>query len=593
MSAPPFKVKSIYEYKSPHEDDLSFPIGQIITVTEEEDDDWYVGEYTDTSGGSKSGLFPKNFVERYEPAPPPRPVRSARPKPAEPPAPTRNEEPEESEPSAAAFTSNRTAEESSVAPVAAAVQSPETQEPPPAPKPAPAVPAATKGPPPPVAEKSSSFRDKIAAFNKPAAAPIAPFKPGGTAANSFIKKPFVAAPPARNAYVPPPREQAPQKAYRRDEDPEIAERQAQDQEDAEKAGLAPAAGGEEEEAPKAVSLKERIALLQKQQMEQATRRADHTHKKPKPERPGKKRTGSYEQEDAGPRDSIDTEGAEQAVRDSSDIPREAVRPSAGRRSSKPPKTPDAVPREREMFSDGNDADQSAAGETTEDAGASTLDEDEETGTIHSAVAAAAAPSHEEEAENDEEDTEEDEMDEETRRQIALRERMAKLSGGMGMAGMFGPQPGIAMPGMGGGLKKKKTEPKPAEEPEPTPASPPQRIPTIPIPGMGGAIRPSFTTEPEDEDAEETEEAADEVKPTPPVRTHSEYRIPPVPPKGNVLQSLFYEKAITRKPLNPTFVQALSLHSRRSVCVTFRRDSEIDVYPLNWVTSSSHTKPLNL
>jgi len=593
MSAPPFKVKAIYEYKSPHEDDLSFPIGQIITVTEEEDDDWYVGEYTDASGEPKSGLFPKNFVERYEPAPPPRPVRSARPKPAEPPAPTRNEESEESEPSAAAFTSNRTAEESSVAPVAAAVQSPETQEPPPAPKPAPAVPAATKGPPPPVAEKSSSFRDKIAAFNKPAAAPIAPFKPGGTAANSFIKKPFVAAPPARNAYVPPPREQAPQKAYRRDEDPEIAERQAQDQEDAEKAGLAPAAGGEEEEAPKAVSLKERIALLQKQQMEQATRRAEHTHKKPKPERPGKKRTGSYEQEDAGPRDSIDTEGAEQAVRDSSDIPREAVRPSAGRRSSKPPKTPDAVPREREVFSDGNDADQSAAGETTEDAGASTLDEDEETGTIHSAVAAAAAPSHEEEAENDEEDTEEDEMDEETRRQIALRERMAKLSGGMGMAGMFGPQPGIAMPGMGGGLKKKKTEPKPAEEPEPTPASPPQRIPTIPIPGMGSAIRPSFTTEPEDEDAEETEEAADEVKPTPPVRTHSEYRIPPVPPKGNVLQSLFYEKAITRKPLNPTFVQALSLHSRRSVCVTFRRDSEIDVYPLNWVTSSSHTKPLNL
>ncbi|KFY15231.1 hypothetical protein V491_05733, partial [Pseudogymnoascus sp. VKM F-3775] len=43
MPAPPFKVKAVYEYTSPHEDDLHFPNGQIITVTEEEDDDWYSG----------------------------------------------------------------------------------------------------------------------------------------------------------------------------------------------------------------------------------------------------------------------------------------------------------------------------------------------------------------------------------------------------------------------------------------------------------------------------------------------------------------------------------------------------------------------
>lgn len=80
MAAVPFKVKAVFEYSSPHDDDLSFPNGQVITVTEEEDADWYVGEYTDSSGGQHSGLFPKNFVEKYEPEIPSRPTRPTRPK---------------------------------------------------------------------------------------------------------------------------------------------------------------------------------------------------------------------------------------------------------------------------------------------------------------------------------------------------------------------------------------------------------------------------------------------------------------------------------------------------------------------------------
>mmetsp|Transcript_3923 Transcript_3923/g.3807 ORF Transcript_3923/g.3807 Transcript_3923/m.3807 type:complete len:1123 (-) Transcript_3923:21-3389(-) len=56
----PFKVKSIFEYKSDYEDDLSFPVGQLITVTEVEDEEWYTGTYN-----GKSGMFPKNFVEVY------------------------------------------------------------------------------------------------------------------------------------------------------------------------------------------------------------------------------------------------------------------------------------------------------------------------------------------------------------------------------------------------------------------------------------------------------------------------------------------------------------------------------------------------
>lgn len=54
----PFKVKALFEYKSDYDDDLTFAPGQIITVTEIEDDEWYSGTYD-----GKLGMFPKNFVE--------------------------------------------------------------------------------------------------------------------------------------------------------------------------------------------------------------------------------------------------------------------------------------------------------------------------------------------------------------------------------------------------------------------------------------------------------------------------------------------------------------------------------------------------
>ena len=542
MASPPFKVKASYEYKSTHEDDLNFSVGQIITVTEEEDDDWYIGQYTEASGETKSGLFPKNFVERYEPAPPPRPARTARPKPAEAPPPSQIEEPSEPEPQAAAPIAAEKSVEEIPALSTPAEKSGTQEQPPSAPKPTSAAPKSGKGPPPPVAEKSSSFRDRIAAFNKPAAAPIAPFKPSSSATSTFIKKPFVAPPPARDSYVPPPREPAPQKVYKREEDPEIAERRAQDQEDAERAGLAPADGQEEEEV-KTVSLKDRIALLQKQQMEQAARRAEHVHKK-KPERPQKKRTGSYDREENVPRDNADVEAADVTTRDSSDTtPLDGARAPV-RRPSRGPKSPIITSNDRELFSDGNDADQSAAGET-EDAGASTLDEDEDASKSRQ-QAAAVQPPQEDEIGDEEDATEEEEMDEETRRQIALRERMAKLSGGMGMAGMFGPQPGIAMPGMAGGLKKKRPtlEAKPTDDTEPVPASPPPRIPMIPIPGMGGVIRSNITAEPEaeevDEEEEETEAAPDagDMKPTPHGREHTTDRTIPILTRGTYPEESF-------------------------------------------------------
>jgi hypothetical protein len=492
-AAPPFKVKAIYAYASEHDDDLSFPEGTVITVTEVEDADWYVGEYTAADGQHKSGLFPNNFVEKYEPAPPPRPTRAARPKPAESgeaPAPVAApavEREEEAPPPRQSVEAPAPAEEPVSAPKAAPAPAPapmEAKQQPAAaaPKPEPAEPVkaepVAKKAPPPVAEKSSSFKDRLAAFNKPSAAPM-PFKPSGSGTN-FIKKPFVAPPPSRT-YVPPPvHKEPPPKVYHREEDPEIAQQKAEDEEAAEKAGLtagsshveAPAAAEDDGDAPKPVSLKERIALLQKQQQEQAAKRADASTRK-KPERPPKKRVESHDGEEAA-RASIDQpEPTERTARDSSDMPRE--QPPPVRKASRPP----AVPREREV-SDGNEADQSAAGETTEDAERDSSTEEEPEPKRHP-KAPAVEPNVGDEEDDTEEAEEEDEVDEETRRQQALRERMAKLSGGMGMGAMFGPPGGMAMPGMGGaGAPKKKKPAAESAEPEPQAA----RAPMVPIPGMG-------------------------------------------------------------------------------------------------------------
>ncbi|CAI5756645.1 unnamed protein product [Candida verbasci] len=77
---PPFKVKAIYDYKSDYEDDLPFETGQIITVIEIENEEWYSGEID-----GKSGMFPKNFVEIYHPIVPTanRPVRKTHTQPTQ------------------------------------------------------------------------------------------------------------------------------------------------------------------------------------------------------------------------------------------------------------------------------------------------------------------------------------------------------------------------------------------------------------------------------------------------------------------------------------------------------------------------------
>lgn len=569
MPAPPFKVKAVYEYTSPHEDDLHFPNGQIITVTEEEDDDWYSGEYVDNEGVKQEGIFPRNFVEKYEPQAPPRPVRSARPrKEAEQAAPVQPPAPEQA-PAPAPTVAEPVPEpvpEPIVAETPVAVgEVVETTPPkiePSAPfapkqveKPAATSQVAAKAaaPPagrsPPAAESDKpvgSFRDRIAAFNKSAAPPPAPFKPGGLGGgSSFIKKPFVPPPPSKNAYIPPPRDTPVAKIYRREEDPEIAARETENQENAEKAGLATTGQEGEEDQPKPTSLKERIALLQKQQAEQAARHADAAQKKEKPKRPAKKRTDSQpvgeqlegEEVPLEKQESHETVGRQSIDSSRDDIARQ--QPQRRKSSKGPP-----VISVSALEADGNDADMSGAGDETEEPDTGLEDSDAKPSVkSHAPPPPARGPvppvhepdvgdeedvvSEREEGEVGEDEEEEEEVDPEVRRKEEIRARMAKMSGGMGMHGMFGPPGGMPMPMAGAAPKKKKatsSDSRPSgeygyDEHSPTSSRAPQ-VPVMALPGLSKVRTPEelpsgvVTGTHESEEVPDAEDTVGTVAPAP-------------------------------------------------------------------------------
>ncbi|KAL4880823.1 hypothetical protein BJY04DRAFT_218975 [Aspergillus karnatakaensis] len=537
MSSPPFTVKAVFEYASNHEDDLNFSIGQIITVTAVEDDEWYFGEYPDDSGSKIEGIFPKNFVEKYEPPAPPRPTRPrpkkepevvSPPEPAvfEPPAAeTRPSEPEE--PVISAPETRSVSPPSQSPPAAVEEQSAiEPASPPkpaqapalaPAPAPEPAVRSppqesdeptskpVSKPPPPAIAEKpsGSSFRDRIAAFNKPAAAPIAPFKPGGYSSQSFIKKPFVAPPPSKNSYVPPPRE-APTVAYKREEDPEIRDRAAPEPPVSE-SRPAPTEGAEEdvEDQPKPTSLKERIALLQKQQMEQAARQAEAAQKKEKPKKPIKKRSDAQEEEATVVEPVYEDVEPADTARDHSV---ETIKAPAVQAA---PAAQPAVqhPAVQDLTSDTNDADDSAAADTEDAEESSTGKEDlddrarppvrrepsaqkpvEENESKDTEKEREKQPTDDEQEEEEEEP--EEDIDPEVKRKMELRERMAKMSGGMGMMGFFGPPGGVALPGTASRKPRTplETEKQLGEsETVTSPSAPP--VPIMALPGMNTVRSP--------------------------------------------------------------------------------------------------------
>lgn len=501
-TAPPFKVKALFDYNSPHDDDLNFPADEIITVTEVEDDDWYYGEYTDKPSGTlKQGIFPKNFVERIVVELPPRPTRSGggrkkqeqeqqedygakSPTSYAPPPqqlPAVNTAAGGSRPSTSSTVASPVARE---APKQAEVRSPPREEPraapqqerpsptspPPAPKPTPAFtskpavqpsveekkPASGKPPPP---EKPSSFKDRLALFNKASTAPIAPYNPHKPPVN-FIKKPFVAPPPSKNSYVPPPNQhvQKPKRDedsnYIRTETTEDTSRRSAEQE-----------RDKEEERPK-LALKDRIALLQTQQLDPTGLPGGKPKRPPKPKRTESEQTTG--------------EGNTEEITHSAPIHEEAGNERRSHDSTRDlePEEQETVSRPKKSMDIGQD-DHGAAESSAGDADVSSIAE--ETSTVHRARPATAqredkSDDGDDEGANDDtpdvpsDDDDDEEIDPEVARKIAIRERIAKMSGGMGMHGMFGPPMG-GMP-MGGPppppKKKKNTSPKTVREDEDQP-----------------------------------------------------------------------------------------------------------------------------
>ncbi|KAL8789006.1 MAG: hypothetical protein Q9195_007026 [Heterodermia aff. obscurata] len=543
--SPPYQVKAQYDYSSPHDDDLSFPNGQVIMVTDEEDADWYYGEYLDEAGTKQEGLFPRNFVKLYEPETPPRPSRSSRQRKDLEPVPTAAQEdvrepgeplasPSASVPESTASNAAWQVEGSADNPPShgqsakspsmpsSAAQASTTMKTVPTP--------ATK----PVREQSvdksisGSFRDRINAFNKPAAPPVAP-KPGaaGSASGSgFVRKPFVAPPPSKNAYVPSPKEVPPQKIYRREEDPEV-NAQVISAESVERPAISETnAHADGEDQPKPTSLKDRIALLQKQQMEQAARHSEAAQKKDKPKRPPKKRMESQErplqvEEDDPSLERVTSAGAAGSPLTERPIGNIVPEPPSNPRQQMlrepgPAQSPTMMSL-KGFQSDANDADQSGAGDTEEgeDLSTSRDDSDEKPRTTAPAETSRApqAPPKEpdvgdEEDEADdvegEEEEEEEDVDPEVKRRMEIRERMAKMSGGMGMAGMFGPpggMPGIAPKKQSSGSNERKAAAPIASDVQASRAPP---VPIVPIPGMHKVISPEQSSSPVEISKEEPE-----------------------------------------------------------------------------------------
>ncbi|KAI9804546.1 MAG: hypothetical protein M1825_001446 [Sarcosagium campestre] len=564
MSGLPFRVKALYEYSSGHEDDLKFPNAQIITVTEEEDDDWYLGEYLDESGQKHEGMFPRNFVERFEPETPPRPARPNRSKKEPDKAPPEetpsvdaaaSRAPEDANDDTQTETVPRSVQPSvtipppnsshEAQPTSASTAKESTTDSPPTPNPKsgpkPASPAQSKPPAPVVADKpaSGSFRDRIAAFNKPAAPPVAPFKPGGlgSSGSSFIKKPFVAPPPSKNAYVPPPREVPPQRVYRREEDPDL--NTPQDVETLSAATDVPETVPSEqqtEDQPKPTSLKDRIALLQKQQLEQAARHADAAQRKDQARKAAKQQAEAPEdaEHEDGSRDdrlggdndgnddddedkdgltrmkSADTVGRDSGDRSRDDVPAPTDRPPRRKPSREPTFISDPPIAQRDMQSDANDADQSGAGETTEDAEEASTERDDSdyksagkpplpiAGRSDAAISRGGAAGEGDKSDDDgaeEEDEEEENIDPEIKRRMEIRERMAKMSGGMGMPGMFGAAGGMPSAGSkkakhsGSSEKKTKTHQHADEASTGSPPAQAAPVPIMPLPSRPRVASP--------------------------------------------------------------------------------------------------------
>ncbi|CAX45008.1 conserved hypothetical protein [Candida dubliniensis CD36] len=407
------KVKAIFDYKSDYDEDLNFDAGTIINIISVENDEWYSGEYD-----GKQGMFPKNFVEVLdEPT-------------ANPDQPIIPEESKSAQPLKVETTNDDVV--SNEAPVE--TNSPKKSIEKPVGSPTETVHSASKA--------IESHASKVPMPQSFPSKPVDPYS---------IKKQFVGA--SASSYVP--------KIQPRDDSYLIA-RPLHDS----KAPLVTSHDDPvekpEEEIPK-LSLKERIALIQKQQQEEAEREAEAIRRKEernkrKAEEREKLKHLKETQQDVNVPSEISAHGTGESIHI----------PTSPTRNNEPPKVHDTVketegPIPSAVEANGEDAegdykkDEPNYGERNVQAG----DEEEE----------------------GEEEEEEEETEEDKRRRLI--ERMAKISGGRNMFGMMGmPTPFGAPPQRAPSKKKREASKEPSSDTVTSPprdsAPPASEPPTSPI-----------------------------------------------------------------------------------------------------------------
>lgn len=432
MSLPPFTVKALHPYKSDYDDDLSFDQGQLITVTAVEDDDWYSG----TCDG-QSGMFPKNFV-----------------------APIESEGPGASGAGAVGSVPVESESKSSdtIKPVSSDLV-PEPLAKPPVDDPEPEL-AAKEVPESPVQEAPTkespvSSPAKESTAKETAKAPVkssmAVF-PGSQKRDDpyAVKKQFIAE--SKSSYVPQvkPRDDSfliGGHANREEPRPTEVAKESRDSDH-----------DEPEEAK--LSLKERIALLQKRQQEEAereeaSRKKQELRKQKLAEEKERKKQEAAQDPEEPKRKSIDRSHTGSSHISTATTGTSGTTGTTGTGVSRAGSIGTGVGLEDEQpeqvsIVEGDDEDEAVVKDTEEFQDA-------------------------DEAKEDEEDDDED--DEELRRR-KLVERMAKISGGRNMFGMMGMSPfGQAPPKKSTKSKEPELEPE-EEEPEP---EEPKAVPTPMVP----------------------------------------------------------------------------------------------------------------
>ncbi|KAJ1333340.1 myosin tail region-interacting protein MTI1 [Microdochium nivale] len=312
-----------------------------------------------------------------------------------------------------------------------------------------------------------------------------------------------------------------------------------------------------------------MAMLQKQQAEQAQRHADAVAKKAKPKQPPKPRTDNDGPLEAPVGSADDEPIAALEKRETTDTTSRKSIESTRRSIDESPLARQPLPNRRKstrgLENDGNEADLSGAGDTTE--GPEDLTERDDSDAPSQPLARVPSvpashrpstsqtqegPNHDtarresadlpqainkdpaEEGDIDEQ-VEEEDIDPELRRKEELRARMAKMSGGMGM-GMIGMHGMLGMPPPTAPVTKKKIPVPPerrlSQHNQDAPTSP-RGAPPVPtmmaLPGMGQPAAPAEMISEADEAG--VEDTTPIPAASPQASTTSERPAPPPVPTG--------------------------------------------------------------